>query len=162
MQGYHNFINGRFVPSQGTNRSQKSLDGAAHLYRSGKQRLRFVVAGILSWCLPFFLIARKAGSAVVGGNTIVIKPSEETPHNAVKSCELVARERRSQAGVPCWLVQERHRRRRRQARALRVHADPRSAEAAVLKATDNARGQERHRYRLRGTACVGFVMSSRE
>ncbi|MGD1081163.1 MAG: aldehyde dehydrogenase [Candidatus Sulfotelmatobacter sp.] len=49
-----------------------------------------VVAGILPWNFPFFLIARKAAPAVVTGNTVVIKPSEETPHNAVKFCELLA------------------------------------------------------------------------
>jgi len=49
-----------------------------------------VIGGILPWNFPFFLIARKAAPALVTGNTIVIKPSEETPHNAVKFCELVA------------------------------------------------------------------------
>ncbi|MGD0868254.1 MAG: aldehyde dehydrogenase [Bryobacteraceae bacterium] len=49
-----------------------------------------VIAGILPWNFPFFLIARKAAPALVTGNTIVIKPSEETPHNAVKFCELMA------------------------------------------------------------------------
>ncbi len=49
-----------------------------------------VIGGILPWNFPFFLIARKAAPALVAGNTIVIKPSEETPHNAVKFCELVA------------------------------------------------------------------------
>lgn len=49
-----------------------------------------VVAGILPWNFPFFLIARKLAPALVTGNTIVIKPSEETPHNAVKFCELLA------------------------------------------------------------------------
>jgi lactaldehyde dehydrogenase/glycolaldehyde dehydrogenase len=48
-----------------------------------------VVGGILPWNFPFFLIARKAAPALVTGNTIVIKPSEETPHNAVKLCELL-------------------------------------------------------------------------
>ena len=48
-----------------------------------------VVAGILPWNFPFFLIARKAAPALITGNTIVIKPSEETPHNAVKFCELL-------------------------------------------------------------------------
>src|ERR1039457_4508062 len=46
-------------------------------------------SGILPWNFPFFLIARKAGPALITGNTIVIKPSEETPHNAVKFCELL-------------------------------------------------------------------------
>jgi lactaldehyde dehydrogenase / glycolaldehyde dehydrogenase len=49
-----------------------------------------VIGGILPWNFPFFLIARKAGPALITGNTIVIKPSEETPHNAVKFCELLA------------------------------------------------------------------------
>lgn len=49
-----------------------------------------VVAGILPWNFPFFLIARKVAPALVAGNTIVIKPSEETPHNAVKFCELLS------------------------------------------------------------------------
>ena len=48
-----------------------------------------VVGGILPWNFPFFLIARKAGPALITGNTIVIKPSEETPHNAVRFCELL-------------------------------------------------------------------------
>jgi lactaldehyde dehydrogenase/glycolaldehyde dehydrogenase len=49
-----------------------------------------VIGGILPWNFPFFLIVRKAAPALVTGNTIVIKPSEETPHNAVKFCELLA------------------------------------------------------------------------
>lgn len=40
-----------------------------------------VVAGILPWNFPFFLIARKMGPALVTGNTIVIKPSNITPIN---------------------------------------------------------------------------------
>jgi lactaldehyde dehydrogenase / glycolaldehyde dehydrogenase len=48
-----------------------------------------VIGGILPWNFPFFLIARKAAPALVTGNTIVIKPSEETPHNAVKFCQLL-------------------------------------------------------------------------
>ena len=48
-----------------------------------------VIGGILPWNFPFFLIARKAAPALVTGNTIVIKPSEETPHNAVRFCQLL-------------------------------------------------------------------------
>ncbi len=63
--------------------------------RAGETILLFrqpvgVIGGILPWNFPFFLIARKAAPALVTGNTIVIKPSEETPHNAVKFCELMA------------------------------------------------------------------------
>ena len=49
-----------------------------------------VIAGILPWNFPFFLIARKLGPALITGNTIVIKPSEETPLNAFEFAELVA------------------------------------------------------------------------
>lgn len=49
-----------------------------------------VVAGILPWNFPFFLIARKMAPALVTGNTIVIKPSNETPNNAFEFAKLVA------------------------------------------------------------------------
>jgi len=58
-----------------------------------------VIGGILPWNFPFFLIARKAGPALITGNTIVIKPSEETPHNAVKFCELL-----TQIDIPPGLI----------------------------------------------------------
>lgn len=48
-----------------------------------------VTTGILPWNFPFFLIARKAAPALVTGNTIVIKPSELTPNNAVIFAEIV-------------------------------------------------------------------------
>lgn len=54
-----------------------------------------VVAGILPWNFPFFLIARKMAPALVTGNTIVIKPSEETPINCFEFARLV-----DQAGLP--------------------------------------------------------------
>ena len=41
-----------------------------------------VVARILPWNFPFFLIARKVAPALVTGNSIVIKASEETSNNA--------------------------------------------------------------------------------
>lgn len=49
-----------------------------------------VVAGILPWNFPFFLIARKMAPALLTGNTIVVKPSVETPLNAFIFAELVA------------------------------------------------------------------------
>ncbi|QFT84361.1 Lactaldehyde dehydrogenase [Halomonas sp. THAF12] len=48
-----------------------------------------VVAGILPWNFPFFLIARKMAPALVTGNTIVIKPSEETPNNCFEFAKLL-------------------------------------------------------------------------
>ena len=49
-----------------------------------------VVAGILPWNFPFFLIARKMAPALITGNTIVVKPSEETPINCFEFAKLVA------------------------------------------------------------------------
>ncbi len=62
--------------------------------RPGETMLLFrkpigVVAGILPWNFPFFLIARKLGPALVTGNTIVVKPSEETPNNAMEFIKLL-------------------------------------------------------------------------
>jgi lactaldehyde dehydrogenase/glycolaldehyde dehydrogenase len=48
-----------------------------------------VVAGILPWNFPFFLIARKAAPALLTGNTIVIKPSSDTPINAFEFARIV-------------------------------------------------------------------------
>ncbi|MCX7071087.1 MAG: aldehyde dehydrogenase [Gammaproteobacteria bacterium] len=49
-----------------------------------------VAAGILPWNFPFFLIARKMAPALITGNTVVIKPSEETPLNAFAFTRLLA------------------------------------------------------------------------
>lgn len=54
-----------------------------------------VIAGILPWNFPFFLIARKMGPALLTGNTIVIKPSSLTPINCRIFCEIVA-----ESGLP--------------------------------------------------------------
>ena len=58
-----------------------------------------VVAAILPWNFPFFLIARKLGPALITGNTIVIKPSEETSNNAAMFMELLA-----QTDIPAGVV----------------------------------------------------------
>jgi lactaldehyde dehydrogenase/glycolaldehyde dehydrogenase len=49
-----------------------------------------VIAGILPWNFPFFLIVRKMAPALVTGNAIVLKPSSETPNNAFEFARLVA------------------------------------------------------------------------
>lgn len=48
-----------------------------------------VVAGILPWNFPFFLIARKAGAALIAGCSIVVKPSQLTPENCCAFAEVV-------------------------------------------------------------------------
>lgn len=50
-----------------------------------------VIAGILPWNFPFFLIVRKMAPALITGNTIVIKPSSETPNNAFEFAKIVAK-----------------------------------------------------------------------
>lgn len=54
-----------------------------------------VIAGILPWNFPLFMVARKMAPALVTGNTIVIKPSEETPYSAHALARLV-----DEAGLP--------------------------------------------------------------
>jgi len=48
-----------------------------------------VAAGILPWNFPFFLIARKAGAALITGCTIILKPSQLTPENCCRFAEIV-------------------------------------------------------------------------
>lgn len=62
-----------------------------YLYKSAMG----VVSGILPWNFPFFLIVRKMAPALLTGNTIVIKPSSETPNNAFEFAKLV-----SQSSLP--------------------------------------------------------------
>ena len=54
-----------------------------------------VTTGILPWNFPFFLIARKLAPAFVTGNTIVIKPSSDTPNNAYEFAKAL-----HEAGLP--------------------------------------------------------------
>jgi lactaldehyde dehydrogenase/glycolaldehyde dehydrogenase len=49
-----------------------------------------VVAAILPWNFPFFMIVRKLAPALVTGNTIVMKPSEETPYSAYEFAKIAA------------------------------------------------------------------------
>jgi lactaldehyde dehydrogenase/glycolaldehyde dehydrogenase len=57
-----------------------------------------VVAGILPWNFPFFLIARKAGAALIAGCSIVIKPAQLTPENCCEFAKIV-----DEIGLPAGL-----------------------------------------------------------
>ncbi len=57
-----------------------------------------VVAGILPWNFPFFLIARKAGAALIAGCSIVIKPAQLTPENCCEFAKIV-----DETGLPAGL-----------------------------------------------------------
>lgn len=48
-----------------------------------------VVAGIIPWNFPVFILARKVATALITGCTIVIKPSQQTPNTAAFFTELV-------------------------------------------------------------------------
>lgn len=49
-----------------------------------------VIAGICPWNFPLFVMARKVAPALLAGNTIVIKPSSETPATTLAFAELAA------------------------------------------------------------------------
>lgn len=49
-----------------------------------------VIAGICPWNFPVFVMARKVAPALLTGNTIVVKPSSETPATTLAFAELAA------------------------------------------------------------------------
>ncbi|MFI6483848.1 aldehyde dehydrogenase family protein [Nonomuraea sp. NPDC050663] len=58
-----------------------------------------VVAVIVPWNLPFLLMTWKLAPALVAGNTVVVKPSENTPASAALFAEIC-----EQAGLPPGVV----------------------------------------------------------
>lgn len=58
-----------------------------------------VVAVIVPWNLPLLLLTWKLAPALAAGNTVVVKPSEETPSSATLLAEILA-----EAGVPPGVV----------------------------------------------------------
>ncbi len=61
----------------------------------GTYRPKGVIAVISPWNLPLLLMTWKVGPALACGNTVVVKPSEETPHTATLLGEVM-----NKAGVP--------------------------------------------------------------
>lgn len=51
-----------------------------------------VVASIAPWNYPLMMMAWKLGPAIAGGNTVVFKPSEQTPLTALKMARILAEE----------------------------------------------------------------------
>ena len=64
-----------------------------------KRKAIGVVAGILPWNFPFFLIARKAWAALIAWCSIVIKPSQLTPENCTEFAKVI-----HEAGLPKWVI----------------------------------------------------------
>jgi phenylacetaldehyde dehydrogenase len=58
-----------------------------------------VVGQIIPWNFPLLMAAWKLGPALATGNTLVLKPAEQTPLSALRLAELVA-----EAGVPDGVV----------------------------------------------------------
>ncbi|MDP9311714.1 MAG: aldehyde dehydrogenase family protein, partial [Chloroflexota bacterium] len=58
-----------------------------------------VVVGIIPWNYPAALFARKVAPALMAGNTIVIKPHEDTPLSSLELAKIV-----EAAGVPRGVV----------------------------------------------------------
>jgi lactaldehyde dehydrogenase/glycolaldehyde dehydrogenase len=58
-----------------------------------------VVVGIIPWNYPAALFARKVAPAIMAGNTIVLKPHEDTPLAALALARIV-----EEAGVPSGVV----------------------------------------------------------
>jgi succinate-semialdehyde dehydrogenase/glutarate-semialdehyde dehydrogenase len=54
-----------------------------------------VTAGITPWNFPSAMVTRKCSPALAAGNTMVLKPAEQTPLSALALCELADR-----AGLP--------------------------------------------------------------
>lgn len=48
-----------------------------------------VVAGIIPWNFPVFILARKVATALVAGCTIVIKPSQHTPNTTMEFTKII-------------------------------------------------------------------------
>jgi succinate-semialdehyde dehydrogenase / glutarate-semialdehyde dehydrogenase len=64
-----------------------------------RRRPRGVVACITPWNFPSSLVTRKVAPAVAGGNTVVLKPAEQTPLSAVLLFEIF-----HEAGFPPGVV----------------------------------------------------------
>ncbi|NUP02364.1 MAG: aldehyde dehydrogenase family protein [Streptomyces sp.] len=58
-----------------------------------------VVAQIIPWNFPLLMAAWKLGPALATGNTIILKPAEQTPLSALRLAELIA-----EAGIPDGVV----------------------------------------------------------
>lgn len=78
MAGWDRRIEGDIVPSD-------SRGESIHIMR----RPHGVIAGIIPWNYPLTVFVRKLAPALVTGNTMVAKPSEETPLTTIRFVELL-------------------------------------------------------------------------
>ena len=59
-----------------------------------------VVAAVLPWNFPLLMMAWKIGPALAAGNSVIVKPAEQTPLTALRVAELAA-----EAGLPRGVLQ---------------------------------------------------------
>ncbi|MCH2163263.1 MAG: aldehyde dehydrogenase [Marinovum sp.] len=59
-----------------------------------------VVAAILPWNFPMLMLAWKIGPALAAGNSVIVKPAEQTPLTALRVAELAY-----EAGIPTGVLQ---------------------------------------------------------
>ena len=83
------------LAAQGTDAFLTELDDGSKALNYVVPKPLGVVAVIVPWNLPLLLLSWKVAPALACGNTVVVKPSEETPSSATLLAELVA-----EAGVP--------------------------------------------------------------
>ena len=58
-----------------------------------------VIAGIMPWNFPLFLIGRKVAPALLAGNTVVLKPSSDSPMGCYEFAKLVEK-----SGIPKGVI----------------------------------------------------------
>ncbi len=59
-----------------------------------------VVAAVLPWNFPLLMLAWKVGPALAAGNSVIVKPAEQTPLTALRVAELAC-----EAGLPAGVLQ---------------------------------------------------------
>lgn len=58
-----------------------------------------VVACVLPWNFPFYVLVRKLAPALITGNTVILKPSSETPLSALEFAKIS-----QQVGIPAGVI----------------------------------------------------------
>ncbi len=77
----------------------ETLPAAAGMFNYTRREPLGVVGAIVPWNFPLLLAVWKLAPALACGNTVVLKPAEETPLTALKLAELAAR-----AGFPAGAI----------------------------------------------------------
>lgn len=89
-----------FVMGEGLRMEGMTLPSPRQGVESATRRVPLgVIAAISPWNFPFITPVRKIVPALAAGNTVVFKPSNETPHSGVKLMELI-----HEAGFPKGVV----------------------------------------------------------